>query len=116
MVLRDDEDIPDDYNCVIRRLEPTRPVFVEQGLHEIIRVVVGGKEIPNIAIGEDTPLDRICRAEKSRFGPRSRSNGDGANSFTHSPACWGLDGARPRELRNEKGWLLTVQHGNEDGE
>jgi hypothetical protein len=65
MVLRDDVDIPNDYNCVIRRLEPTRPVFVEQGLHEIIRVVVGGKDIPNVAIGEDTPLDRICRAERS---------------------------------------------------
>ena len=65
MVLRDNKDIPNDYNCVIRRLEPTHPVFVDQGLHKIIRVVVGGKEIPNVAIGEDIPLDRICRAERS---------------------------------------------------
>ena len=66
-MLRDDEDIPDDYYCVIRRLEPTHPVFVDQGLHEheIIRVVVGGKKIPDVAIGEDTPLDRICRAKRS---------------------------------------------------
>ena len=50
MVLRDDENIPDDYDCVIRRLEPTHPVLVEYGLHEIIRVVVGGKEISPVAV------------------------------------------------------------------
>ena len=49
----------------MRRLEPTRPVLVEYGLHEIIRVVIGGKEIPHIAVAENATLDWICSAERS---------------------------------------------------
>ena len=65
MVLRDNENIPNDYDCVMRRLEPTRPVLVEEGLHEIIRVVVGGKEIPHVAVAENATLDWICSAKRS---------------------------------------------------
>ena len=114
MVLRDNKDIPDDYYCVIWRLEPTHPVFVEQGLHEIIRVVVGGKEIPHVGVAENATVDWICSAKRSL--PRSRSDGGGLCNFAHSPACWGLDGAHPWESRNEMGWLLTTQHGDDDGE
>jgi hypothetical protein len=32
-----------------------------------------------------------------RLVPRSRSDGGGLCNFAHSPTCWGLDGARPRE-------------------
>jgi len=64
-VLRDDKNIPNDYDCVMRRLEPTRPVLVEHGLHEIICVVVRGKEIPHVAVAENATLNRICSAKRS---------------------------------------------------
>jgi hypothetical protein len=39
--------------------------LVEYGLHEIIRVVVGGKEISHVAVAENAALDWICSAERS---------------------------------------------------
>ena len=64
-MLRDDENIPDDYDCIMRRLEPTHPVLVEYGLHEIIRAVVGGKEIPHVAVAENATVEWICSAKRS---------------------------------------------------
>ena len=49
----------------MRQLEPTHPVLVEYGLHEIICVVVGGKERSHVAVAENATLDWICSAERS---------------------------------------------------
>ena len=54
-----------DYDYVMRRRVPTRPVLVEYGLHEIIHIVVGGKEISHVPVAENAALDWICSAERS---------------------------------------------------
>jgi len=51
--------------------------------------------MPHVAVAENATLDWICSAERSWVV--GLYHVAAVCNFAHTPTCWGLDGARPRE-------------------